>query len=316
MQAASAGGLHTLALTQEGQMFCFGFGRWGQLGLGVDSLAGVHTPHLIERLPPCRGMSAGGSHSAALSVKGALMTWGRPDNGRLGFRDSSRVNSLVPRHLALETLPVFAQVVCGGFQSAAYGAADGGLWMWGGGENGELGTGRQRSEVEPTAVRALAGERIVSVSIGGYHTACVTAGGDVLTWGRGTHGQLGLGPEAKVQPPPTHTHTPHTHTHTHTHTHAHTHIHTQTHTQVVSEPTRVQGLPKCVAVSCGGTHTLALTASGDVMVFGANAQGQCGLSEAPYKVDTPLPLTGRLDGRRVLALAAGGSQSAAIVSSD
>jgi len=92
----------------------------------------------------------------------------------------------------------------------------------------------------------------------------------------------------------------------HVHTHAHTHIHTQTHTQVVSEPTRVQGLPKCVAVSCGGTHTLALTASGDVMVFGANAQGQCGLSEAPYKVDTPLPLTGRLDGRRVLALAAGG----------
>ena len=45
MQAASAGGLHTLALTQEGQMFCFGFGRWGQLGLGVDSLAGVHTPN-------------------------------------------------------------------------------------------------------------------------------------------------------------------------------------------------------------------------------------------------------------------------------
>ena len=210
-------------------MFCFGFGRWGQLGLGVDSLAGVHTPHLIERLPPCRGMSAGGSHSAALSVKGALMTWGRPDNGRLGFRDSSRVNSLVPRHLALETLPVFAQVVCGGFQSAAYGAADGGLWMWGGGENGELGTGRQRSEVEPTAVRALAGERIVSVSIGGYHTACVTAGGDVLTWGRGTHGQLGLGPEAKVQPPPTHTQT-HTHTHTHTHTYAHAHTHTQTYT--------------------------------------------------------------------------------------
>jgi hypothetical protein len=31
------------------------------------------------------------------------------------------------------------------------------------------------------------------VSLGGYHGACVTAGGDVVTWGRGHHGQLGNG---------------------------------------------------------------------------------------------------------------------------
>ena len=36
-----------------------------------------------------------------------------------------------------------AQIICGGFQTAAYGSEEGGVQMWGGGENGELGTGRQ-----------------------------------------------------------------------------------------------------------------------------------------------------------------------------
>jgi alpha-tubulin suppressor-like RCC1 family protein len=80
--ASSAGGLHTLALTRDGQLFAFGFGRWGQLGTGVDGLNGTNTPVLNERLPPCKSISAGGSHSGAISVKGALMTWGRSDNGR------------------------------------------------------------------------------------------------------------------------------------------------------------------------------------------------------------------------------------------
>jgi alpha-tubulin suppressor-like RCC1 family protein len=169
--AAAGGGLHTLALTRDGHMVAFGFGRWGQLGLGVDGLESALTPVLIGRLPPCKSMAAGGSHSAAVSSKGALLTWGRPDNGRLGHRDSSRTNCNVPRHLAASHLPSnFAHVVCGGFQTAAFGAEDGGLWMWGGGENGELGTGRQKSELEPVSLPALQGEHVVSASIGRWLT--------------------------------------------------------------------------------------------------------------------------------------------------
>jgi alpha-tubulin suppressor-like RCC1 family protein len=282
--AASAGGLHTLVLTRDGQMLSFGFGRWGQLGLGVDGLPGTETPQVVHRLPACKSVSAGGSHSAALSVQGALLTWGRPDNGRLGHRDSSRVNCNVPRQVACAHLPAsLSHVVCGGFQSAAYGAEGGGLWMWGGGENGELGTGRQVSELEPVPVGALAGEDIVSMSIGGYHAACVTAGGDVLTWGRGAHGQLGLGADRKI----------------------------------VCEPTRVGGMPKATAVACGGTHTCVLTREGTLMVFGANAQGQCGVQDGPYgsafKFDEPVQVLGPLQERRVLAVASGGSQTAAIL---
>lgn len=56
--------------------------------------------------------------------------------------------------------------------------------MWGAGENGELGTGNPVNEQEPKLVQELEGERLVSVSLGGFHTAAVTEKGDVLTVSR------------------------------------------------------------------------------------------------------------------------------------
>ena len=65
--------------------------------------------------------------------------------------------------------------------------------------------------------------------------------------------------------------------------------------------------------ACGGTHTCVLTQDGRIFSFGANAQGQCGVSGADYKLDLPQQVTGLLEGRRVMSIAAGGSVSAALV---
>ena len=54
-------------------------------------------------------------------------------------------------------------------------------WMWGAGENGELGNSYCQSEQEPRLVSELEGEELVSVSLGGFHSAAVSANGDVLT---------------------------------------------------------------------------------------------------------------------------------------
>jgi alpha-tubulin suppressor-like RCC1 family protein len=75
------------------------------------------------------------------------------------------------------------------------------------------------------------------VSLGGYHGACVTAGGDVLTWGRGHHGQLGHGAAGR---------------------------------ELV--PRRVAGLPPAAQVACGGAHTMVVCRDGSLWAFGANAQ--------------------------------------------
>ena len=54
---------------------------------------------------------------------------------------------------------------------------------------------RQKFEraMVPTPVGRLGGERITSIAAGGYHSAAVSASGALLTWGRASEGQLGLG---------------------------------------------------------------------------------------------------------------------------
>ncbi|GMP94143.1 hypothetical protein CsSME_00043705 [Camellia sinensis var. sinensis] len=76
------------------------------------------------------------------------------------------------------------------------------LWSWGAGTEGQLGTGKLQDEHLPLLLllqlplsSAAAGGAvpISLLSCGGAHVIALTTGGRVLTWGRGTSGQLGHG---------------------------------------------------------------------------------------------------------------------------
>jgi len=74
----------------------------------------------------------------------------------------------------------------------------GDLYTFGRGGDGRLGVGDARNRWEPTRVKFPAnsaeGEiKCMSVSTGANHSAVVTEDGGVYTFGRGNHGQLGLG---------------------------------------------------------------------------------------------------------------------------
>ena len=83
-------------------------------------------------------------------------------------------------------------------------------------------------------VEALADVPIARVACGKYHSAALTASGDVYAWGLGDSGQLGLG-KTKA-----------------------------------TTPTKVEGLSGIgvTQLSCGMYHTLALTAEGEVYSCG------------------------------------------------
>ena len=51
--------------------------------------------------------------------------------------------------------------------------------------------GPQQSQLLPKKIEALAGQRVIAVSVGEYHNLVFTADGAVLTWGNGEHGCLG-----------------------------------------------------------------------------------------------------------------------------
>jgi len=65
-------------------------------------------------------------------------------------------------------------------------------WTWGWGEFGRLGHGDTVSCLEPTSLSHDAVAGAVLIACGGHHTVAVTPDGEVLAWGWGAEGQLGL----------------------------------------------------------------------------------------------------------------------------
>ena len=60
---------------------------------------------------------------------------------------------------------------------------------------GRLGHGDQQHQLLPKKVEAFAGQRVVAVSAGDFHSLALTADGAVWSWGYGGHGRLGHGDE-------------------------------------------------------------------------------------------------------------------------
>lgn len=94
---ASCGDVHTMVLTNKGEIYWFGGGSCGQLGLGnisqlpldVDSCPFMPVPQKIESLTKevIIKLSWGDSHSMALTREGIVYAWGEATWGQLGFED-------------------------------------------------------------------------------------------------------------------------------------------------------------------------------------------------------------------------------------
>ncbi|KAK6922074.1 Regulator of chromosome condensation, RCC1 [Dillenia turbinata] len=70
------------------------------------------------------------------------------------------------------------------------------IWSWGAGTDGQLGTGRLEDELIPQLLQSSlfsAASPISTLACGGAHVLALTSDGKVITWGRGTSGQLGHG---------------------------------------------------------------------------------------------------------------------------
>ncbi|XP_033632375.1 E3 ubiquitin-protein ligase HERC2-like [Asterias rubens] len=76
--------------------------------------------------------------------------------------------------------------------------ANGEVYSWGNGENGELGHGDKTSCEEPTLIKSLlsnkeSSRRVVYIAAGSGYSAAITNLGVLYTWGAGSYGRLGHG---------------------------------------------------------------------------------------------------------------------------
>ncbi|EYU28619.1 hypothetical protein MIMGU_mgv1a024912mg [Erythranthe guttata] len=158
--SVAAGGRHTLALSDVGQVWGWGYGGEGQLGLG-SRIKTVATPHLI----PCTELSSKGIDNGATNAA-----------TEKGKTSASYIKT----------------IACGGRHSVVITDA-GVLLAFGWGQYGQCGQGNTNDLLRPTCVPSLMGTQIAAVAAGLWHTICICADGRVRAFGGNQFGQLGLG---------------------------------------------------------------------------------------------------------------------------
>jgi alpha-tubulin suppressor-like RCC1 family protein len=154
----ACGDSHTLALAESGDVYAWGGGRSGQLGLGKRR--SYPAPQLVWGMmrKGVRQIGAGANHSAALTYNGYLFTWGSSSVGQLGH--GNRRTMLQPTMVealeaeARERSSTVRLVGCGRRHTVAV-LANGDLYLWGRPDSGILGRSKGDMVSEPQLVEAL-----------------------------------------------------------------------------------------------------------------------------------------------------------------
>ncbi|KAK1552874.1 hypothetical protein Q3G72_024799 [Acer saccharum] len=197
VEQIACGMRHSLVLLKDclgNQVYGFGSGKRGQLGISTEKIKSVSLPQVTNGFEDVEivGISANGDHSAAISADRHLYTWGK------GFNRTPDVHcpQCLPSSLQ------FTKAVLG-WNHALLLTGDGEVLMLGGSHHGVLSDPEKMSpanhlsenanEAALERVAALDGVKVVQIAAGAEHSALVTEDGTIMTWGWGEHGQLGLG---------------------------------------------------------------------------------------------------------------------------
>ncbi|XP_056881938.1 retinitis pigmentosa GTPase regulator b isoform X1 [Takifugu flavidus] len=187
----AAGSNTSAALTESGKLFMWGDNTEGQIGLAKESHA--PSPQEVDVGGPISWVSCGYYHSAFVTADGALYTFGERDSGKLGLTTEQLPRHRVPQMVKSIKEPV-TQVACGGGHTVAL--TEERLFTFGLGQFGQLGHGTFIFESRlPRPVEHFKKGRVCQVACGENHTAVITDGGLLYTFGDGRHGKLGLGEE-------------------------------------------------------------------------------------------------------------------------
>uniref|UniRef100_G3NHN5 HECT domain-containing protein n=1 Tax=Gasterosteus aculeatus aculeatus TaxID=481459 RepID=G3NHN5_GASAC len=186
----ACGYYHSHALSRGGQVFSWGHNRYGQLGLGMNGQS-ISTPQMIQSLQgiPFARISAGGAHSFALTLSGAVFGWGRNKFGQLGLNDCN--DRFFPSLLKSLRSQRVIYISCGEDHTAALTKLRG-VFTFGAGGYGQLGHNSTNHEINPRKVFELMGNVVTQIACGRQHTLAFTPSGAKMdSFGLAGNGQLG-----------------------------------------------------------------------------------------------------------------------------
>lgn len=178
---------------------------------------------------PDTSLSCSSTHCVAIrkgiaytwAIGSAAQIWRGNRFGQLGRKGNGEGNigSVTRGKGRTENFPLIVKAVAAGGTKASghtlLVGQNGAVWSFGCDRWQQLGLGSASAgavgytwdkgklwQTQPQHVIALNGQKVIAVAAGGDHSAALTERGDVFTWGRGEHGQLGhLGTKSFVMPP-------------------------------------------------------------------------------------------------------------------
>jgi len=191
----TAGGLHTCALTAEGQAWCWGENSAGQAGFPAaltqacgEPIHGwqcVASPHPIESALRFDALVAGAANTCGFARDGAIYCWGSNAAGQLGAPTTETCDGVPCSRtpVALPTEPKLRALALGTAAHICGLTAEGAAYCWGSNAGGQLGLGTSGGSRDvPTAVTG--GRRFKAIAVGGEHTCALTTDGNPWCWGR------------------------------------------------------------------------------------------------------------------------------------
>jgi uncharacterized repeat protein (TIGR02543 family) len=274
IQSVSAGTSHSLALTTNGRVYAWGRNSNRELGDGTTINKTI--PTLIsfpnfQSGETIQSVSAGSSHSLALTTHGNVFSWGKNDRFQIG--DGTTINKAIPTLVSFNSLQNEETInnINAGHDYSLTVTTNGRVFAWGWNALGQLGDGTDINKSVPTLIAFTgfqSGETIQSVNSGYSHAIAVTTNGRVYVWGNNERRPIlivfdGLETEERIQ-----------------------------------------------SVSGGFSHSIAVTTNGRVYVWGDNSNRQLGDGTTTNRtIPTHITFTNLQNGETIQRVEAGNAHS-------
>ncbi|MCJ1468821.1 hypothetical protein MMC07_007451 [Pseudocyphellaria aurata] len=275
----ATGGMHSAALTHDNLIYTWGVNDQGALGRDTTWIGGLRsidesddedqdtnglnprecTPTAIPRGSFPAGvafvqLACGDSSTFALTDDGDVYGWGtfRGNDGILGFTKEVKIQETPAK---LPNLQKIKQIACGANHVLAL-QDNGDVFIWGSGEQGQLGhrivERRRYDALKPSLLRLNKKCRLIGSGLD--HSFAVQRNETVWTWGLNSFGETGIEEGAGGD------------------------------SAVISSPASVPNLAlqedTITSITGGAHHSVATTASGELLIWGRMDGHQMGLDTA------------------------------------
>lgn len=202
--AIEAGGDHACLLDTDHRLYCWGSNFFGQAGRapGTESCsapsgAGPCLTHPIEiELPESgdrwRQVSAGHTHTCAITEAGSAYCWGNNYGGALGNGQcAATYDAASPAPTRVQLDRAFTTIAAG--ENHTCGIADGVMYCWGRADDGELGSAPANDDchgVSALVPQALSVANDWSALVAAGQITCGIRSGAIYCWGSSVSAQL------------------------------------------------------------------------------------------------------------------------------